>query len=225
MDKKLILRIEKIIKYKFTNKDLLIRAFTHKSTSKDINKNYEKLEFLGDRVLGLVLADFLEKNYSNDSVGNLDKRLASLVNKERCFKIIETLDLGKFLNFAKHSSKLNTRETINVYGDLCEALIGAIYLDKGYSYAKKFILNNWKVHLNQSSEIVIDSKTKLQEFSLKNYKKLPEYKLVSSTGPSHSPVFKVSVCIEKSKIFLGEGTSKKIAEANAASKLIETLKI
>ena len=112
-----------------------------------------------------------------------------------------------------------------VISDSCEALLGAVYLDKGFSTVEKLILDLWKEEISQSKITQIDAKTKLQEFSLKRFKKLPEYKLISNIGPRHKPIIKVSVKIQNSKIFVAEGSSKKIAEQKAAISCIESLKI
>lgn len=217
-------QIEKILGIKFSNKILLEQAFTHKSKSINIGRNNERLEFLGDRVLGLVIADYLNDKYPKDSEGVLDKKLASLVNKETCSKTISNLKIDQFLNLSI-AQKKNKAGNRKILGDLCESIIGAVFLDKGFDQTKKFILKIWKENLKNTSNVIIDPKTKLQEYSLKLYKKLPEYKYISNTGPSHKPNFKVSVSIEKTKNFIGIGSSKKNAETIAAKKLLEFLKI
>lgn len=217
-------QIEKILGIKFSNKILLEQAFTHKSKSINIGRNNERLEFLGDRVLGLVIADYLNDKYPKDSEGVLDKKLASLVNKETCSKTISNLKIDEFLNLSI-AQKKNKAGNRKILGDLCESIIGAVFLDKGFDQTKKFILKIWKENLKNTSSVIIDPKTKLQEYSLKLYKKLPEYKYISNTGPSHKPNFKVSVSIEKTKNFIGIGSSKKNAETIAAKKLLEFLKI
>ena len=224
MKKNDISQVEKILDFKFNNKSLIEQAFTHKSKSVNINNNNERLEFLGDRVLGLVIASYLNDNYPKDSEGVLDKKLASLVNKDTCSKIISSMQIDQFLSLSK-AQKQNKAGNKKILGDLCESIIGAVFMDKGFEHAKKFILKIWKNNLKNTSEVVIDPKTKLQEYSLKLYKKLPIYKYISNSGPSHKPNFKVSVSIEQSKSFSASGTSKKNAETNAAIKLIEHLRI
>ena len=216
-----IKKIEKKINIKFFNKDLLIDSLTHKSYSK---KNYEKLEFLGDRVLGLIIAKKLLKKFPNENEGILDKKFASLVNKKKCYEIAKSLQLEKFILVGNNgrSSKLIEDKIIS---DCCESLLGAIYIDQGINVVEKFILRMWSDHLNSSEKTFIDSKTKLQEFSLKKYKILPVYKLIDNTGPRHKPKFKVSVKIKNSKFVVGEGLSKKEAEQNAAKSFIEKIGI
>jgi ribonuclease-3 len=217
-----ISEVENIIGVKFLNKKYLSQALVHKSFSNDNSDNNEILEFLGDRVLGLVLAKKLINLYPNDKEGQLDKRLASLINKKVCAKVIEKYDLLKFISTSKAQKKIKTGN-VKIFGDLCESLIGAIYIDRGFEAAENFIFELWKDQLKQSGEIKIDAKTKLQELSLKLYKELPKYKDLSTSGPAHKPNFKVSVSIKKSKSFNGEGSSKRNAEQKAAQSLLDSL--
>ena len=179
-------------------------------------KNNEKIEFLGDRVLGLVIAKKLLEIYPNEKEGILDKKFASLVNKKTCLNIAKNLNLQDYILTLNSNKKKKTLIEDKVLSDSCEALIGAIYLDKGFQIVEKFILNLWSSHIRDSVVTQIDAKTKLQELSLKKFKKLPIYKLVSNTGPRHKPLFKVSVKLIDTKFYTAEGKSKKDAEQNAA---------
>ena len=210
--------LEKKIKINFKDKDLLVRSLTHKSYSKEINN--EKLEFLGDRVLGLVIAKKLLEIYPNEKEGILDKKFASLVNKKTCLQIAKKINLDKYILTLDIKKKKNIIED-QVVSDCCEALIGSIYLDKGFNSVEKFILELWSENIKDSVITQIDAKTKLQEFSLKRFKKLPIYKLISNTGPRHKPLFKVGVKLIDTKFFLAEGSSKKDAEQNAAIKCLQ----
>ena len=210
--------LEKKIKINFKNKDLLVRSLTHKSYNKEINN--EKLEFLGDRVLGLVIAKKLLEIYPNEKEGILDKKFASLVNKKTCLQIAKKINLDKYILTLDIKKKKNILED-KVVSDCCEALIGSIYLDKGFNSVEKFILELWSENIKDSVITQIDAKTKLQEFSLKRFKKLPIYKLISNTGPRHKPLFKVGVKLIDTKFFLAEGSSKKDAEQNAAIKCLQ----
>ena len=204
---------EKKIIFKFKDKKLLIKSLTHKSYDK-INNN-EKIEFLGDRVLGLIIAKKLLEIYPEEKEGALDKKFASLVNKKTCLQIARNIDLEKYiLTFNPKNKKIKIED--KVIADCCEALIGAIYLDKGFSAAENFILTFWKENIKNSIVTQIDAKTKLQEYSLKKFKKLPIYKLISNSGPRHKPLFKVGVKLPNSKFYIGQGSSKKDAEQNAA---------
>ena len=210
--------LEKKIKINFKDKDLLVRSLTHKSYNKEINN--EKLEFLGDRVLGLVIAKKLLEIYPNEKEGILDKKFASLVNKKTCLQIAKKINLDKYILTLDIKKKKNIVED-KVVSDCCEALIGSIYLDKGFNSVEKFILELWSENIKDSVITQIDAKTKLQEFSLKRFKKLPIYKLISNTGPRHKPLFKVGVKLIDTKFFLAEGSSKKDAEQNAAIKCLQ----
>ncbi len=206
-------RLEKKLNIKFRNKDLLITSLTHKSFDK--LKNNEKMEFLGDRVLGLIIAKKLLETYPNEKEGILDKKFASLVNKKACLEIAKYINLENFIlvyNPKNKSIKIEDK----VISDSCEALIGAIYLEKGFNITEKIILELWREKIKQSVVTQIDAKTKLQEFSLKKFKKLPMYKTISDSGPRHKPIFKVAVKLDNTKFFNGEGKSKKEAEQNAA---------
>ncbi|MDA9694176.1 ribonuclease III [Candidatus Pelagibacter sp.] len=210
--------LEKKIKINFKDKDLLVRSLTHKSYNKEINN--EKLEFLGDRVLGLVIAKKLLEIYPNEKEGILDKKFASLVNKKTCLQIAKKINLDKYILTLDIKKKKNIVED-KVVSDCCEALIGSIYLDKGFNSVEKFILELWSENIKDSVITQIDAKTKLQELSLKRFKKLPIYKLISNTGPRHKPLFKVGVKLIDTKFFLAEGSSKKDAEQNAAIKCLQ----
>ena len=204
------LDLEKKIKVNFKDKDLLIRSLTHKSFNKE--NNYEKLEFLGDRVLGLVMSKKLIEIYPKEKEGILDKKFASLVNRKTCVEIAKKIELSKYvLTF----NKKNIIED-KVLADSLEALMGSVYLEKGFNSVEKVVLTLWSDHIKNSIITQIDAKTKLQEFSLKKYKKLPSYKLISNTGPRHKPLFKVGVKLIDTKLYIAEGKSKKDAEQNAA---------
>ena len=214
--------LEKKIKINFKNKKLLNLAFIHKSFD-SINNN-EKLEFLGDRVLGFTIAKKLLEIFPDDNEGSLDKKLASLVNKKMCLKISKELKLDKLIKTGSSKNKKFKIED-KISSDTCEALIGAIFLDQGLKQAENFIYKYWYKHLHSSVKTLIDSKTKLQEYSLKKFKILPIYKLVNNSGPKHRPLFKINVKIKGSKSVDGIGFSKKDAEQDAATNLLKRLNI
>ena len=213
--------LEKKINFKFKNIDLLIKSLTHKSFN-SIDNN-EKMEFLGDRVLGLVIAKKLLEIYPNEKEGILDKKFASLVNKQTCLDIAKKIDLERFI-LTINSKKGGIKIEDKIISDSCEALIGAIYLDKGLNTVEKIILELWSKHIKKSVVTQIDAKTKLQELTLKKFKKLPLYKLISNTGPRHKPLFKVGVKLPNSKYFISTGKSKKDAEQNAALECLQNLR-
>ena len=196
MDEKLK-HLQKKINIKFKNISYLKKSITHKSY--DPLNNYEKLEFLGDRILGFVISKKLIELFPNQKEGSLDKKLASLVNKNQCLEIAKNLNLEKFILIGNKNS--NYKIENKILADSIESLIGAIYYDKGLESTEKFILNNWKKFIKLSEETKIDSKTKIQEYSLKKFKALPVYKLISSTGPRHKPKFVISVKLKDTKFY------------------------
>ena len=211
--------LEKKLKLKFSDQKILVKSLTHKSF--DSTNNNEKIEFLGDRVLGLVIAKKLLELYPEEKEGVLDKKFASLVNKRKCLEIAKKIELEKYILILNPKNKKITIED-KIVADCLEALIGAIYLDKGLNFTEKFILDQWSDHITASVVTQIDAKTKLQEHSLRFFKVLPSYKLISNTGPRHKPLFKVSVKLKNTKSFIAQGTSKKDAEQNAASLCLES---
>ena len=221
MEKKISI-LEKIIKYNFKKKTILEKAVTHKSFNNNINN--EKLEFLGDRVLGLTISERLLEKYPDEKEGVIDKKFANLVNKKTCSLIAKKIDLKKFILLGSSHRKLD-RSSDKITSDCLEAIVGAIYLDGGFKFAKKFIHHFWEEYLLKSNITLIDSKTKLQEFSLKKFKVLPKYIFSKKTGPQHRPLFKTEVQIPNSKKVIGIGSSKKNAQQDAANKLLKLLNI
>ena len=217
-----ISKFQKKLKIKIKNKTLLIEALTHKSANQEINN--EKLEFLGDRVIALILSKKLLDLYPKEPEGIIDKKFAKLVNKKTCASIAWSIGLKNFIQMGNSKKKI-ARKDEKILSDACEAIIGAVYVDLGYDYVKEFILRLWKQDINKSDITILDPKTKLQEYSLKVYKKLPIYRLLSSSGPKHNPFFKISVVITGSKQFVGWGNSKKEAEQDSANNLLKTMNI
>ena len=211
---------EKKIGINFKDKKLLLKSLTHKSFNSI--ENNEKLEFLGDRVLGLIISKTLLEIFPRDKEGTLDKKLASLVNRKKCFEIGKKFNLENYILTAHAKAKKNIIES-KIISDACEALIGAIYLDQGLNAVEKFIKKFWKKHLNLSIKDQIDAKTKLQEYTLKKYKNLPKYKLLSKAGPHHKPIFKIGVNIENFNIAVASGNSKKEAEQKAAALFLKKI--
>jgi ribonuclease III len=217
-----IKELEKTLKYQFKDKSLLKKSLTHKSFN-SINNN-EKLEFLGDRVLGLIISEKLLEKFPQEREGIIDKKFANLVNKKTCSSIAKKLNLKKFLILGASHKKLE-RSAEKITSDSLEAIVGAIYLDGGLKVAQKFILNVWESYLEKSIVTLVDPKTQLQEYSLKRFKELPKYIFHKKTGPQHKPLFKTEVQIPNSRKIFGAGTSKKNAQQNAAAKLLKILSI
>ena len=213
--------LEKILNYKFKNINFLKKSLVHKSY--DSIDNNEKLEFLGDRVLGLIISKKLIELYPSEKEGIIDKKFANLVNKKKCAEIAEKISLHKFILLGP-SHKSFQKSADKILSDCIEAIIGAVYIDSGINEAEKLILQLWKKSLEKSDFILIDSKTRLQEYCLKKYKILPKYTFYKKTGPQHKPVFKTDVQIPGTKKIIGIGNSKKNAQQNAANKLLEFIK-
>ena len=215
-----ISEFEKKIKVKLNNKSLLVKALTHKSAN--MNSNNEKLEFLGDRVIGIILSEELYNLYTNVNEGELDKRFAVLVNRKTCCSVAWSMQIQNYIITGDKKKIININDE-KILSDCCEAIIGAIYIDRGFDYVKKFVLNLWQNDLKKSHLTILDAKTELQEYSLKLYKKLPMYRLLSTKGPRHNPTFKVGVCIKGSKELIGTGNSKQEAEQKGADNLLKNI--
>ena len=222
MEKDLSL-LEKKIKYKFKDISLLKLALTHSSFEKSL-KN-ENLEFLGDRVLGLVIAEKLIKDYPSANEGSLDKMLSSLVNRNTCFMVANNLALGDFilLGSTERSSLGNKKKSI--LSNACESILGAVYRDSDFVIVKKLILELWREHIHNIDQNLIDPKSFLQEWTLKKYKKLPEYKTLSKEGPDHEPIFEIELKFMNYKKAFSKARSIKEAEKLAAESFIQLNKI
>ena len=209
----------KNIKYTFNDISNLNEALTHSSYDKNAKiQNYERLEFLGDRVLGLIIASKLYMENINSSEGDLAKKLSYLVCKSTLKKVADQIELGRYI---KYSNKIDSLDSIKA--NALEALIGAIFLDSNLRKTSKVILFLWKNCFDNINLAEFDPKSRLQEWCLKYKKKLPEYKLVEKIGPDHQPRFKIKVLIDNFTYSLADGNSKQVAEINAAEKLLKKI--
>ena len=213
---------EKKINYKFKNKSLIDLAFTHSSLKNKINKNYERLEFLGDRVLSLVISEDLFLKYSNENEGALSKRLSDLISKQKLLEVANEISIKEMLKidqFEKRNLKL--KKNISILSDVCEALIGAIYLDSDLENARKFISKYWKKKISKNILPPQDPKSLLQEVAQKKGLNLPKYILKNKEGPPHNPRFEVEVFLKGIRKFSAIAKTIKIAEINAAKKMVD----
>ena len=210
--------LEKKISYIFENKNIIKRALTHKSTG--LSEHNEQYEFLGDRVLGLIMSEILILKYNDLSEGNLDKIFSTLVNKDKCAEVATHIGLGEYLILGKTEIASEGKYKSGILADACEALIASIYLDGGYSAAQDFINNNWLKSINSIDINFKDPKSALQEWSLKKYKKLPDYKVAKQEGPAHSPTFTVKVQFNDYKVAEAVSGNIKEAEKKAAIEFI-----
>ena len=209
--------LQQILRYRFKDEELLRRAITHGSINSEATSNYERLEFLGDRVLGVAVASLLYKLFPKEPEGNLSQRFVGLVCKETVSEVALTLKLDEFMRVISDDLRKNE----NVLCDVAEAVIGAIYIDAGVDAAIEFVNNHWRELIDKNVAPPKDSKTKLQEFSHSLGVGTPQYKVVSRMGSEHEPVFEVEVCLDNKKRAIGRGKSKKLAEFDAARAMLE----
>ena len=215
---------EKIIDYKFNNESLLLEALTHSSSTKvksnENKKNYERLEFLGDRVLGLVLAEYFFKLFPDSNEGFLNDYFQKYANQDFLSKCAIKIKISDFIKTQKGDDLDNNK---SILSDVIESLIGAIYLDSDIDECRKFIVNNMLKIVSETDYPLKHSKSLLQEFCLNKFKQLPKYSMVKKSGPDHMPVFTVSVNINEKNTVLAKGSNLRNAEETAASKLLALL--
>ncbi len=214
------------LKYEFSDIELLERSLTHPSVIKqDGTKNigYERLEFLGDRVLGLIAAQMVMEKFPNEAEGDLAKRHTAVVRGETLAKVAESLELGSYLFLSEGERKTGGRKKSAILADAMEAVLAAIYLDGGYAEAVKFTRRHWNDLVDAHLEPPMDAKTRLQEVVQSTGHELPQYKVLSQTGPQHSPNFKVEVSATEYGSANAVATSKRSAEKMAAARLLEKI--
>ncbi len=212
------------IKYNFKNIIFCVNALTHSSyDSKNYKTNYQRLEFLGDRVLGLIISEAVFKRFKNEEEGKLSKRFSDLVSKKTLIEVSKEIELQNTINTSKeYIDKIKI--TDSMLADSLEALIGAIYIDSNFEEVKKVVLNLWSKKLSSQEKPPVDAKSFLQEWCLSKKKKIPVYKILEKSGPDHKPTFLVELRIENFQKVQGEGSTKKKAEIDAAQKIIEKIK-
>lgn len=211
-----------ILGYEFKNGELLREALTHPSL--EGGQNYQRMEFVGDRVLGLAIAAWMYELYPEVDEGGLASRHTNLVRREACAKIAEKLNLGNFLHMAKSSEDTGGRKRRTILADTCESIIGAIYLDSGYKVAEEFIRTNWADLASNVKVAERDAKTKLQEMVQATGRTPPVYTTIDKKGPDHEPVFTIVVKVKGEGEEVGVGYSKRGAEQRAANLMLERLK-
>ncbi|MEJ2117190.1 MAG: ribonuclease III [Alphaproteobacteria bacterium] len=218
-----IKHLQKQIGYQFGNNKLLHEALTHASAiyGQPGMADYERLEFLGDRVLGLAIAEYLLQAFPASPEGDLARRFNGLVRKETCAAVAEELDIGPFINLGESEAMAGGRRKRTILADACEALLGAIYLDGGWEPVKQFIIKHWGARLSEVATVPVDGKTALQEWVQgQGRTKLPRYVLVSNSGPDHAPEFEYEVQVTGYAPARGKGPSRRAAEQAAAAALL-----
>ena len=212
-------KLENIIGYKFKNISLLHQALTHSSCSGKVSENYERLEFLGDRVLGLSIASLLYNIFPHEPEGSLSQRHTGLVCKETVAMVAKTLQLDKYMIVANEE----IRDNENVLCDVCEAVIGSIFIDGDCVEAIKFVNQHWRELIDKNVAPPKDAKTALQEVAHAKGRGVPVYKLEGREGSEHEPIFYMSVSLKGVAPEVGEGRNKKLAEQEAAAKMLKKL--
>jgi len=217
--------LEDRIGYHFADKALLERAVTHISAASGgarVN-SYQRLEFLGDHVLGLVISDMLYRAFPRAFEGELSRRLADLVRKETCADVARAIDIGPALSLGSSESQAGGRLRATILADACEALVGAVYLDGGYPAAEAFVERFWKERMLKPPRPLRDPKTMLQEWAQARGLPTPAYRELARTGPHHKPKFRVAVELPERPPAEGSGSSKRAAEQAAAAEMLTTV--
>jgi ribonuclease-3 len=212
--------LKQALGHEFGSEVLLEQALTHRSVALNGRASYERLEFLGDRVLGFTVADLLLEAYPSEAEGPLAKRHADLVRRETLADVAREAGLGCHILMSKGEVDSGGQENDSILSDVCEALIAAIYRDGGIEMAQKFIARYWMERLCAPLQPPEDAKTILQELAQGRGRPLPEYRTVGREGPDHAPVFTVTVSVEGWEVAEGNGTSKRVAERAAAQALL-----
>lgn len=215
--------LEARLGYVFENPALLQRALTHSSAvspSKRTSESYQRFEFLGDRVLGLVVADMLCERLPKANEGELSRTLNSLVRKETCARVARSLGMGSFIKLGESEARTGGADKDAILGDVCEAVIGAIYADGGLEPAYTFVARMFGDNLDVAQARKADAKTALQEWAQAKGLEPPTYLETARTGPDHAPLFTISVVVRGYEPIMAEGTSKKLAEHQAAEKFL-----
>ncbi len=205
--------------HRFRDPSLIEAAFTHPSCGS--RANYQRLEFLGDRVLGLVVAAWLYESFPDEPEGKLNRRFTALVRRETLAQVADEIGLGAFVRTGDTSAGARDILTPAVLADVCEAVIGALYLDAGLEAAERFVKVHWEAHFAEGSGACRDAKTALQEWVQGRGLPLPDYRLVGRSGPDHAPEFEIAVRVEGEGEARARGPSKRIAEQAAAAVMLE----
>lgn len=220
--------LEKKIGYHFKEKNLLVQALTHSSFINENGssglKDYERFEYLGDAVIGLIVSEFSFKKFDHYSEGGLSKLRSRLVSETNLAEIARTIDLGSFLLLGKGEELTNGRDKNSILANSLEALFGAVFLDGGYKKAcSAFFRITKSMDITAKLSDDKDYKSKLQEILQEKIGKIPTYKVISESGPGHSKTFEVGVCLNRKILERGKGKSKKEAEQKAAKRVLKKI--
>jgi ribonuclease-3 len=215
--------LEKTIAYRFKDRELLERSLTHISALAGGSRanSYQRLEFLGDHVLGLIISDMLFRAFPKADEGELSRRLADLVRREACADVARVIELGSALRLGSSEANAGGRMRTAILADVCEALVGAVYLDGGYDDAAKLVERLWGERMRTPVRPLRDPKTILQEWAQARGLPTPTYREVERTGPQHDPEFRVAVVLPGREGAEGLGRSKRTAEQAAAAAMLK----
>jgi len=213
--------LSSLLGHAFVRRDLVMDALTHGSVGGATT--YERLEFLGDRVLGLVVAEMLLERFPKEEEGDLAKRHVALVRQEALARLAADIGLGRFIRIARGEEEMGGRENPAILSDVMEALLAALYLDGGLEAARNFIVPLWTPAMETVATPPKDAKTSLQEWAQRGGRPLPSYREIGREGPPHAPIFTVEVTVRGEAPATGEGPSKRLAEQAAAEALLARL--
>jgi ribonuclease-3 len=215
--------LEQTIGYRFKDGELLVRALTHISALAGGSRagSYQRLEFLGDHVLGLVISEMLFHAFPKADEGELSRRLADLVRRETCADVARAINLGEALRLGASESNSGGRSRTAILADVCEALVGAVFLDGGYKAATALVEHLWGERMRAPTRPLRDPKTMLQEWAQARGLPTPAYKEVERTGPHHNPEFRIAVSLPQREPAEGRGRSKRVAEQAAAAAMLQ----
>ena len=227
--------LQQIIGYEFSRRELLEEALTHPSAfmperrrgrrRRPSRRGYERLEFLGDRVLGLVVADLLWRRFEGEQEGHLTRRHTHLVRRDSLARVAQAIGLGRYLTLSRAEAAAGAAGNPGILADACEALIAAIYLDGGFEAAAAFVRRFWEPLVEEMEEPPRDPKTALQEWAQARGLALPAYELVATSGPDHAPLFTVAASVAGDERATATASSKRIAETRAAATLLDRLMV
>lgn len=216
--------IAEILQYECKDRTNLTKALTHGSAVSEPLENYERLEFLGDRVLSLVVAEMLFEFFPDENEGKLARRSAALVRRETLAEVAEDIGLGAHIVMSSGEADAGGRGNPSLLADVCESVIAALYLDGGLKEADKFIRRHWQGHMERSGKPPLDAKTELQEWAQGRGLPLPTYRIARRTGPDHAPEFMIAVSVADGPEATGKGSTRRVAEKAAAGALMEMVR-
>jgi ribonuclease-3 len=219
--KKSLEPLQERLGYQFRNPDLLHAALTHVSAAKSPSgENYQRLEFLGDRVLGLTIAEKLYLTFPRSAEGELSRRLSELVRRESCAEVAIAWDVGPYVKLGAGEAHSGERRNVTILADICEAIIGAVFLDGGYDQAKALVERSFADLMTKPRQALRDPKSALQEWAQGQGWPAPTYAVVEQSGPDHAPKFRIAVKVRDKDSAFGSGASKRVAEQAAARSLL-----